>query len=62
VTSGLRTPFDVVAIATRKRVQAPIDAYEAAGATWRIEAVNPLEEPLAEFRSRMHRGPTLRRG
>jgi alkanesulfonate monooxygenase SsuD/methylene tetrahydromethanopterin reductase-like flavin-dependent oxidoreductase (luciferase family) len=50
-------PFDVLAFATA-RPQSPELAAEceAAGATWWIEAVNPLEESLAEFRERLIRG------
>jgi len=53
------TPFDVLAFGTsRKRSHELAAEYQAAGATWWIEAVNPLEESLVEFRARVVRGPS----
>jgi alkanesulfonate monooxygenase SsuD/methylene tetrahydromethanopterin reductase-like flavin-dependent oxidoreductase (luciferase family) len=50
--------FDVLAFATSRQPRPELPAEcEAAGATWWIEAVNPREESLAEFRDRMIRGP-----
>lgn len=52
------TPFDIVAFGTSpKRNPELSSAAEAAGATWWIEAVNPLEESLAQLRARVGRGP-----
>lgn len=51
-------PFDVLVFGTSPERSRELTAeYEAAGATWLIEAVNPLEESLDEFRPRMIRGP-----
>lgn len=52
-------PFDLLAFGTSQQRTAELPAeYEAAGATWWLEAVNPLEESLEEFRARITRGPT----
>jgi luciferase-like monooxygenase len=51
-------PIDVLAFGTsRERNPELVAECEAAGATWWLEAVNPLEESLAEFRARMTLGP-----
>ncbi len=59
--SGHRTssePFDLVAFAvTQLRTPETVAEYEAAGATWWVEAVDPLAESLADFRRRIGRGP-----
>ncbi|MDQ4040795.1 MAG: LLM class flavin-dependent oxidoreductase, partial [Actinomycetota bacterium] len=51
-------PFDLVAFAaTQPRTPETVDEYAQAGATWWIEAVDPLAESLADFRARVARGP-----
>lgn len=51
-------PFDVLAFATPGQRSPELAAEsEAAGATWWIEAVNPLEESLADFRDHIIGGP-----
>jgi alkanesulfonate monooxygenase SsuD/methylene tetrahydromethanopterin reductase-like flavin-dependent oxidoreductase (luciferase family) len=51
-------PLDVLAFGTsREWSRELVEEYGAAGATWWIDAVNPLEESLADFRARMIRGP-----
>jgi hypothetical protein len=52
-------PFDVLAFGTSRQGRPELAAEcEAAGATWWIEAVNPVEESVIEFRDRMIRGPS----
>lgn len=54
-------PFDLVAFAaTQPRTPDTVAEYEQAGATWWVEAVNPLAESLADFRNRISRGPIRR--
>jgi alkanesulfonate monooxygenase SsuD/methylene tetrahydromethanopterin reductase-like flavin-dependent oxidoreductase (luciferase family) len=56
-TSG--DPFDLVAFAaTRPSTTDAVAEYEEAGATWWVEAVDPLAESLADFRARIRRGPS----
>jgi hypothetical protein len=43
--------------ATQPRTPETVEEYEEAGATWWVEAVDPLAESLAGFRSRICRGP-----
>ena len=51
-------PFDLVAFAaTQPRTPETVAEYEDAGATWWVEAVDPLAESLADFRARIGRGP-----
>ncbi len=51
-------PFDLVAFAAgQPRTPEVVAEYEEAGATWWVEAVDPLTESLAEFRARIDRGP-----
>lgn len=51
-------PFDLVAFAaTQPRTPETVAEYEEAGATWWVEAVDPLSESLAEFRARIRCGP-----
>ncbi len=51
-------PFDLIAFAaTQARTPETVDEYAHAGATWWIEAVDPLAESLADFRARVARGP-----
>ena len=51
-------PFDLIAFAvTQPRTPEMVAEYEQAGATWWIEAVNPLVESLADFRARIAPGP-----
>jgi alkanesulfonate monooxygenase SsuD/methylene tetrahydromethanopterin reductase-like flavin-dependent oxidoreductase (luciferase family) len=51
-------PFDLVAFAaTQPRTAKTVDAYERAGATWWVEAVDPLADSLTEFRARIETGP-----
>lgn len=51
-------PFDLVAFAaTQPRTPETVAEYEQAGATWWVEAVDPLAESLADFRNRISRGP-----
>jgi hypothetical protein len=51
-------PFDLVAFAaTQPRTPDTVVEYEEAGATWWMEAVNPLAESVADFRNRISRGP-----
>ena len=51
-------PFDLVAFAaTQPRTPEVVTEYEEAGATWWVEAVDPLAESLADFRARLRRGP-----
>jgi alkanesulfonate monooxygenase SsuD/methylene tetrahydromethanopterin reductase-like flavin-dependent oxidoreductase (luciferase family) len=51
-------PFDVIAFrTTTERSPELVGEYEAAGATWWLEAVNPLSESLAHFRTRVSAGP-----
>lgn len=51
-------PFDLVAFAaTQPRTPETVAEYEQAGATWWVEAVDPLAESLAHFRNRISRGP-----
>ena len=51
-------PFDLVAFAaTQPRTPEVVAEYEEAGATWWVEAVDPLAESLADFRARIGRGP-----
>ncbi len=51
-------PFDLVAFAaTQPRTPDTVAEYEQAGATWWVEAVDPLAESLADFRDRIRRGP-----
>jgi alkanesulfonate monooxygenase SsuD/methylene tetrahydromethanopterin reductase-like flavin-dependent oxidoreductase (luciferase family) len=51
-------PFDLVAFAaTQPRTADTVDAYERAGATWWMEAVDPLSESLTDFRARIQTGP-----
>ncbi len=50
-------PFDLPAFGTSQHWPPLTAEYEAAGATWWIEAVNPLEESLEEFHARITRGP-----
>jgi len=53
-----REPFDLVAFAvTQSRTPEMIAEYEQAGATWWVEAVDPLAESLADFRARIAQGP-----
>jgi hypothetical protein len=53
-----REPFDLVAFAaTQPRTPETVAEYEAAGATWWVEAVDPLAEALADVRARIARGP-----
>jgi alkanesulfonate monooxygenase SsuD/methylene tetrahydromethanopterin reductase-like flavin-dependent oxidoreductase (luciferase family) len=55
-TSG--DPFDLVAFAaTQPRTPEMAAEYEQAGATWWVEAVDPIAESLADFRNRISRGP-----
>lgn len=49
--------FDLLAFGTSRERSLELAECEAAGATWWLEAVNPLEEPVAEFRARMTLGP-----
>jgi len=51
-------PFDLVAFAPRARTPETVREYEEAGATWWVEAVDPLAESLADFRARIALGPT----
>jgi luciferase-like monooxygenase len=51
-------PFDLVAFAAgQPRTPEVVAEYEQAGATWWVEAVDPLTESLADFRARIGRGP-----
>ena len=51
-------PFDLVAfVATQLRTPEMAAKYEQAGATWWIEAVDPIAGSLADFRNRISRGP-----
>jgi alkanesulfonate monooxygenase SsuD/methylene tetrahydromethanopterin reductase-like flavin-dependent oxidoreductase (luciferase family) len=51
-------PFDLVAFAAAPpRTPETVAEYERAGATWWVEAVDPLAESLADFRTRIGRGP-----
>jgi alkanesulfonate monooxygenase SsuD/methylene tetrahydromethanopterin reductase-like flavin-dependent oxidoreductase (luciferase family) len=51
-------PFDLVAFAaTPPRTPEVVAEYEDAGATWWMEAVDPSTESLADFRTRVARGP-----
>jgi alkanesulfonate monooxygenase SsuD/methylene tetrahydromethanopterin reductase-like flavin-dependent oxidoreductase (luciferase family) len=50
-------PFDLVAFAATGSRTGDVAQYEAAGATWWLEAVDPLRESLVEFRARIRRGP-----
>ncbi len=51
-------PFDLIAFAvTQPRTPEVVAEYERAGATWWVEAVDPLAEALADFRARIGRGP-----
>ena len=43
--------------ATQLRTPEMAAKYEQAGATWWIEAVDPIAEPPADFRNRISRGP-----
>jgi luciferase-like monooxygenase len=53
-------PFDLVAFAAgQPRTPEVVAEYEEAGATWWVEAVDPLTESLADFRARIGRGPTV---
>jgi hypothetical protein len=50
--------FDVLAFGTSRGQNGQrVRESEAAGATWWLEAVNPSEESLGEFRSRISLGP-----
>jgi hypothetical protein len=50
--------FDLVAFAaTQPRTPEMLVEYEEAGATWWVEAVDPLADPLPDFRARIGRGP-----
>jgi alkanesulfonate monooxygenase SsuD/methylene tetrahydromethanopterin reductase-like flavin-dependent oxidoreductase (luciferase family) len=50
--------FDLVAFAvTQPRTPDTVAEYEEAGASWWMEAINPLAESLPDFRARMRRGP-----
>jgi hypothetical protein len=51
-------PFDLVAFAaTQPRTPEMAAEHEQAGATWCVEAVDPIAESLADFRNRISRGP-----
>lgn len=51
-------PFDLIAFAvTQPRTPEVVAEYEQAGATWWVEAADPLTESLADFRARIVRGP-----
>jgi hypothetical protein len=51
-------PFDLIAFAaTQPRTPETVTKYEQAGATWWVEAVDPLTESLVDFRNRISRGP-----
>jgi alkanesulfonate monooxygenase SsuD/methylene tetrahydromethanopterin reductase-like flavin-dependent oxidoreductase (luciferase family) len=51
-------PFDLVAFAgAQPRSPEMVAEYEGAGATWWVEAVDPLAESLTDFRNRIGRGP-----
>jgi luciferase-like monooxygenase len=51
-------PFDLVAFAaTQPRTPEIVVEYEEAGATWWVEAVDPVAESLGDFRARIGRGP-----
>jgi alkanesulfonate monooxygenase SsuD/methylene tetrahydromethanopterin reductase-like flavin-dependent oxidoreductase (luciferase family) len=53
-----RDPFDLVAFAVgQTRTPETVAEYEQAGATWWMEAVDPLTESLADFRARIAQGP-----
>lgn len=53
-----KDPLDLVAFAVNQpRTPETVAEYEQAGATWWIEAVDPLTEPLADFHARIARGP-----
>jgi len=54
----LSGPLDLVAFAvTQPRTRETVAEYESAGATWLVDAVDPFTESLAEFRTRITRGP-----
>jgi hypothetical protein len=54
--------FELLAFATSPAPRPDLTAEcEAAGATWWIEAVNPLKESLTEFHPRLIRGPLEKR-
>ena len=51
-------PFDVIAFAvTQPRTTEMVAEYEHAGATWWVDAVDPLAESLADFNARIRTGP-----
>jgi hypothetical protein len=51
-------PFDLIAFATSMRPDSRlVRAREQAGATWWLEAVNPVRETLRDFRSWISHGP-----
>jgi hypothetical protein len=43
--------------ATQPRTPEMVAEYEQAGATWWVEAVDPIAESVADFRKRISRGP-----
>ena len=59
----VETNFDVIFIHTTPKSEPElIPEYEAAGATWWLDATFPLSESISEFRERVLAGPPVCEG